>query len=103
MFDYLPRAEERTRSDPRLLAIRILSSSGARLALVASRIGGEAGAALAQALRDMMIDPTVDPMHWPIDEMLAMLRQPGARRDTQVDRLIASLSHLSRKIDAGPA
>ena len=104
MLDYLPDgAEECTRIDPRLLAMRFLSSSGARLRLAASRIGGEAGAGLAQALSDMMIDSTVDPMHWPIDDMLAMLRQPGARPDMQVGRLIADLSHLARKIAADPA
>ena len=42
-------------------------------------------------------------MHWPIDETLALLRQPGARPDAQVDRLIAGLSHLHERIDAGAA
>lgn len=102
MFDYLPEASQASRrTDPRLLAMRFMSSSGARLARAAARIGDEAGAALAEALRDMMIDRTVDPTHWPIDETLALLRRPGARPDPQVDRLIADLSDLRSRIDAG--
>jgi len=101
MFDEFPDINHtRRESAPRLLALRFLSSFGACLAPALARIGDEAGAALAHALRDMMIDPTIDPMHWPIDETLAMLRQPSAQPDAQVDRLIARLSHLRDRIDA---
>jgi hypothetical protein len=104
MFDYLPKAaQDSTPTHPRLFAMRFLSSSAARLTRAAGRLGGEAGVALAQALRDMMIDPAVDPMHWPIDDMLAILRRPGAERDVQVDRLIATLSYLRGRIDASLA
>ena len=104
MLDEFPHTTHApAQSDPRLLALRFPSCSGARLARAAERIGNEAGVALVQALRDMVIDFTVDPMHWPIDEMLAMLRQPGARPDAQVDRLIAGLSHLRDRIDASTA
>ena len=104
MLDYLPEAAQAsTRTHPRLFAIRFLSSSAGRLTRVAARLGGEAGVALAQALRDMMIDPEVDPMHWPIDDMLAILRRSGAGSDVQVDRLIATLSYLRNRIDASLA
>lgn len=104
MFNYFPNTTQATpQSDPRVLALRFLATSGARLTRVAERIAGETGAALAYALGDMMIDPTVDPMHWPIDATLTLLRRPGAQPDTQVERLIANLSHLRSRIDAGPA
>jgi hypothetical protein len=99
MFDYLP--DTAAKFDPRLLALRFLATSGARLTRAAQRIGGEAGAALAHALGDMMIDPTVDPMHWPIDPTLAMLRGSGAQPDTQVEQLIVNLSQLRDRIDDG--
>ena len=102
MFDFLPEnLQASTRTNPQLLAMRFLSSSGARLVRAAARIGDEAGAALAHALADMIVDPTVDPMHWPIDEMLALLRGSDVQPDAQVDRLIANLSHLRSRIDAG--
>ena len=101
MFDHLPDAiQAPARTDPRLLALRFLATSGACLARTAARVGGEAGAALAQAIRDMAVDATVDPAHWPIGEMLGMLRQHGAQPDAQVDQMIASLSHLCSRIDA---
>ena len=55
-------------------------------------------ARLAQALRDMMLDASVDPMHWPVDAMLAVLRRSPAHRDAQVDGLIGSLSLLQARI-----
>jgi hypothetical protein len=104
MFDYLPeKGLETTRISPRLFAVRFLSSSGARLARAATRIGGEPGAALAQVLQDMVVDATVDPVHWPLNEMLAVLRRPGAQADAQVERLIANLSLLRGTIDASLA
>lgn len=103
MLDEFPQAAHSAQSDPRLLALRFFASSGARLARAAARIGDEAGVALVQTLRDMVIDFTVDPLHWPIDEALAMLRQYTARPDAQVDRLIVGLSHLRDRIDARAA
>ncbi len=104
MLDELPHTTHApAQSDPRLLAMRFLSRSGARLARAAARIGDEAGLALVQVLRDMVIDFTVDPMHWPIDETLAMLRRPGAQADAQVDRLIEGLLFLCDRIEARAA
>jgi hypothetical protein len=104
MLDEFPQTTDApAQSDPRLLALRFLSRSGARLARAAARIGDEAGVALVQVLRDMVIDFTVDPMHWPIDETLAMLRRPGARADAHVDRLIEGLSLLRDRIEARAA
>lgn len=101
MFDYLPDAiQAPARTDPRLLALRFLATSGGCLVRTAARVGGEAGGALAQAIRDMAVDATVDPVHWPIAEMLGMLRQHGAQPDAQVDQMIASPSDLRSRIDA---
>ena len=100
MLDDLPNATQLpAQSDPRLLALRFLATAGTRLARAAQRIGGEAGAALTHALGDMMIDRTVDPMHWPIDAMVSM--RPSAGQDAEVDRLIESFSYLRRRIDDG--
>lgn len=80
MFDYLPDTTQApAQTDTPLLALRFLATSGARLTRAAQRIGGEDGAALAQAIRDMAVDSTVDPAHWPIDAMVAMLHRLSAR------------------------
>lgn len=102
MFDHLPRPAHDI--DPsaglRLLAVQFVATSGARLLRENGLIGGEAGAALAHALRDMIVDATVDPAHWPLAETLEMLRQPDARPDANVDQLIGSLSDLRSRIDS---
>lgn len=101
MFDDLPSTTQPpAQSDPRLLALQFLATAGTRLARAAQRIGGEAGATLTHALGDMMIDRTVDPMHWPIDAMVSMLHRPSAGQDAEVDRL-ESLSYLRSRIDDG--
>jgi hypothetical protein len=104
MFDFLPSAPTAEPvSDPRLFALRLLATSGARLALAGARLGGEDGAALVHALRDMALDADVDPIHWPVDEALETLRRPAGHPDAQVDRLIADLTRLREAIasDAG--
>lgn len=103
MFDHLPDPahEVGPSAGLRLLAVRFVATSGARLLRESGRIGGEAGAALAHALRDMIVDATVDPAHWPLAETLEMLRRPDMRRDAHVEQLIARLSDLLRRIDAG--
>lgn len=100
MLDHLPDDRSPILSDPRLLAIGALATSSARLVRAATRIGGEAGAGLAHALRDMVLEATVDPEHWPIDEILTLLRRPGVQPDVQVERLCARLQHIRRAIDA---
>ncbi len=102
MFHHLPDPAHDVdpSAGPRLLAVQFVATSGARLLRESGRIGGEAGAALAHALRDMIVDATVDPAHWPLAETLAMLHRPDMRPDADVDRLIARLSDLHRRIDA---
>ena len=85
MFDFV-HSQPRGRAVPaRLLGIEFVASSGARLILAASRIGGEEGAALACACRDMILDRDTEPLHWPIEEMTDLLRSPtqnGMRRSS---------------------
>ncbi|WP_299130004.1 hypothetical protein [uncultured Amaricoccus sp.] len=102
MFDHLPDPAHDVGPsvDPRLLALQFIATSGAHLLRESGRIGGEAGAALAHAPRDMIVDATVDPAHRPLAETLEMLRQPDARPDAHVDHLIARLSDLRSRIDA---
>jgi hypothetical protein len=102
MFDHLPDSAHDVgpSADPRLLAVQFVVTSGARLLRESGRIGGEAGAALAHAVRDMFVDSTVDPAHWPLTEALEMLRRPDMRPDPHVDRLIARLADLRCRIDA---
>ncbi len=100
MFDYLPaRTIEQT--DPRLLGIRFLIAHRAALARVAAAMHDEEVAALAHALADMMIDPTVDPMHWPIEEMIALLRLPRAAQGGEAELLAGELTRLRDAIDVG--
>lgn len=99
MFD-LPEGLLPIPSDPRLLAISIIAMPGARLVRAATRTGGEAGAGLPHAMIDMMIDQAVDPEHWPIDDMLTLLRRPDARPDAQ---LVAQLRRLQHAVDSRSA
>jgi len=61
-------------TSPRAMAIDLVARSSASLRVIASRLGGDAVLALICVLCDMIIDPTVDPLHWPIDEAIALLR-----------------------------
>lgn len=87
----------------RTLAIRFLSASGEHLARVAALIGGEDAAALVHALKDMILDPAVDPCHWPIGETLALLRRQDPSRDGQTRRLIEDLVGIHDTTDASQA
>lgn len=102
MFDYLP-GQPLDETDPRLLGIRFLIAHRAALARVAAAMRDEEAAALAHALSDMMIDPTVDPMHWPIEEMIALFRRSGAAQSGDAERLAGELTRLRDAIDIGGA
>ena len=99
MFDFAHSQPRRRAVPVRLLGIEFVARSGARLILAASRNGGEQGAALACACRDMILDRDTDPLHWPIEELTDLLRRPMRRRDGQVDYLIRQLDHLQHEID----
>lgn len=83
---------------PKISALKFVARSRARLVLAASRIGGENGMALAHALTDMILDEAVDPLHWPLEEMIGLLRTPRVR-DAQVERLVEQLEDLRRRAD----
>lgn len=102
MFDYVP-APPHDETDPRLLGIRFLIAHRAALARVAAAMRDEEAAALVHALTDMMLDLTVDPMHWPIEEMVALLRRPGAAQGEEAELLAGELIRLRNAIDAGGA
>ncbi|WP_297976661.1 hypothetical protein [uncultured Amaricoccus sp.] len=103
MFDFTPDLScSQETASPRILALELIAHSSARLRLAASRLGGEAGTALVCALRDMVIDTTVDPLHWPIEETIALLRRPGPGRDAQVDRLVTQLEWIRKRIGSEP-
>lgn len=86
----------------RVLAIDLVVRSSASLRVIASRLRGDAGLALICVLCDMIIDPTVDPLHWPIDEAIALLRRPGVGKDAEVDRLARRLERIRRPIGEEP-
>lgn len=86
----------------RVLALDLVVRSSASLRVIASRLGGDAGLALICVLCDMIIDPTVDSLHWPIDEAIALLRRPGVGRDAEVDRLARRLERIRRPIGEEP-
>lgn len=99
MFDIV-HPQPRHRPVPaRLLGLQFLADPGARLVLAASRQGGEEGAALASAFRDMILDTGTHPLHWPIDELTGLLSSPAQKRDRQVKPLIQRLDRLRREID----
>ena len=49
----------------------------------------------------MMIDPTVDPLHWPLEDMLVMLCDPSAERNEDAQLLIEQLIRIRDPIDVG--
>lgn len=100
MFDYLP-APSLDETDPRLLGIRFLIAHRSSLARVAAAMRDEEAVALAHALADMMLDPTVDPMHWPIEEMIALLRRPVAAQGGEAELLAGELTRLRNAVDIG--
>lgn len=87
---------------PRVLALNLAARSSASLRRIASRLGGDVGLALACVLFDMVVDPTVDPLHWPIDEAIALLRQPAMGRDAEVDWLARQLERIRHAIGEEP-
>ena len=105
MFDFAPDntpAVNQETASPRVLALRLVALSSARLLLAASRLGGDDGVALICALRDIVIDASVDPLHWPVAEAIALLRTSAPGSDTQVDRLIDRLEEIRNRIGLGP-
>ncbi|HPG21912.1 MAG TPA: hypothetical protein PLH75_03875 [Amaricoccus sp.] len=102
MFDYLP-GHPFDDADPRLLGIRFLVAHRAALARVAAGMRDEEAAALAHALTDMMIDPAVDQMHWPVEETIALLRRRGAAQSGDAELLAGERTRLRDAIDVGGA
>jgi hypothetical protein len=99
MFDLAPPpAISQQPAPPRVLALQFVAGSGTRLVLAATRRGCEEGAALAHALKDMILDSTVDPLHWPLDDMIVLLRRPARDPDAQVERLIGQLERIRHRI-----
>lgn len=103
MLDYAAGPSESPDiAPPRVLALDLVVRSSASLRWIASRLGGDAGLALICVLCDMIIDPTVDPLHWPIDEAIALLRQPAMERAAEVDWLARQLERIRRRIGKEP-
>lgn len=100
MLDCLP-CHSPGDAGPRLLGIRFLKARKASLVHVAAATGDEEAAALVYALTDMIIDLTVDPMHWPIEETIALLRRPDAAQNGDAELLAGELTHLRNTIDIG--
>ena len=95
MFDFAADPSENPHiAPPRVLALDLIVRSSASLRRIASHLGG--------VLCDMIVDPTVDPLHWPIDEAIALLRQPAAGRDAEVDRLARQLERIWRSVGEEP-
>jgi len=103
MFDFFPDSTPlQQTASPRVLALDLIARSGARLRLAAARRGGNAGVALVWAMRDMILDATVDPLHWPLDDAITLHRQPAPTRDVQVDRLAEQLERIRERIGSTP-
>jgi hypothetical protein len=103
MFDFAAGPSVHTEiAPPRARALDLVARSSASLRLIASRLGGDAGLALICVICDMINDPSVDPLHWPIHEVIALLRQPAAGRDAEVDRLARQLERIRDRIGQEP-
>jgi hypothetical protein len=99
MFDFNPKTtRSHLPSPPRILALQFLTNSSARLVLVASRIAGQDGTALVHSFKDIVVDGTVDPHFWPLDQLIELLRKPSGRRDVQVEPLIQWLERIQHQI-----
>jgi hypothetical protein len=85
-----------------VLAHDLVARSKASLRLIASDLGCDAGLALICVLCDMIIDPTVDPLHWPIDEAVALFRQPAPAKHAEADRLARQLERIRDRIGREP-
>lgn len=72
------------------------ATTGSRLRLAAGRVGGEPGLALACVFLDM-VNANVDPLWWPIGEVIALLKI-GAARDRQVARLLHELGEIEDQL-----
>ena len=100
MFDYLPTPPlNRETASPKIFGRRFIEKWGARLVLASSRLGGEEGVALAWAFRDMILDTGVHPLHWPIGELIDLLRKPAARRDGQIEQMVRRLERIRQETD----
>ena len=100
MFDCLPTPPiNGETASPRILGVRFIEKWGGRLVLDSSRLGGEEGAALAWAFRDMVLDTGVHPLHWPIDELIDLLRTPATRQDGQIEQIVRKLDRIWQETD----
>ena len=100
MFDYLQTPPiNRETASPRVLGLRFIEKWGARLILASSRLGGEEGAAVSWAFKDMVVDNSVHPLQWPIDELIDLLRTPAAGRDGQIEQIVRRLERIRQETD----
>jgi hypothetical protein len=82
-------------------ARKLADESGSRLRRAAARAAGDAGAALAAALIDMIRSET-EPVDWPLAEMIRMLSGATADGDHQVRRLLDALRQIEKDIERLP-
>jgi hypothetical protein len=93
-----PNTRERIRRD----GARLMRSAGERLVCAARRLGGDNGAGLAHACHDMLLDGEVALEHWPLAELIGLLRGADPSRDRQLARILDALVDLVEAIDAVP-
>ena len=99
MFDIAPvRTRSHLPTSPRSLALQLLATSSALRVPAASRIAGHDGTALAYSFIEIVVDGTVDPLCWPLDELIELLRKPSERRDVKVEPLIQRLERIQLQI-----
>ena len=99
MFNEIHNQQHNHRPLPlRLRGARLITNSGARLVLAATRIGGDEGAALACAFKDMVADTGIHPLHWPLEELIELFRRSGERRDLHIEQIVERLEHLRHEI-----
>jgi hypothetical protein len=105
MFDvdlrYAVRPDRNGSPDEDLLARgqAVMLSVGGRTLCALRRLAGDHGAALGDALRDMIMSREVAPAFWPLSEVITILSQADPAQDRQVERVLRVLEQLKSTTD----
>jgi hypothetical protein len=84
----------------RLAGAELMRKVGKHMIRAAREIDGDEGAALAYACRDMIFDVEVTPEHWPLADLIALLRRADVSQELRMTQVLDALQSLIDAIDA---
>lgn len=102
MFDYYPVgavAEPCSAVPLTARAQAVMISIGEEMGLALGRLAGAEGAALGDALRNMIMSGEVAPKFWPLPEAVRILATAGAAEDSCARCVLDALDELMTAID----